>query len=180
MAGVSNIWKFKPFPFLASSKGGVLGQSPDLNKKHVNHLVCFPCRLVYNLKPIQWQIYQVTNPRGRLEVARRRWLWPRHTSSVICSNIKVGSQIPPYLLMKIHSGSGPWSDSLLDNKSNTKNRGYLCRTNWPLWSLVFFSYQNALKPHVYLFSISFYKLHLHDKLFTFASISWWGKRLHFQ
>ena len=46
--------------------------------------------------------------------------------------------------------------------------------------LVFFSYQNALKPHVYLFSISFYKLHLHDKLFTFASISWWGKRLHFQ
>ena len=46
--------------------------------------------------------------------------------------------------------------------------------------LVFFSYQNALKPHVYLFSISFHKLHLHDKLFTFASISWWGKRLHFQ
>lgn len=69
LAGVSNIWKFKPYPFLASSKGGILGQSPDLNEKHVNPLVCFPCRLVYNLKPIQWQIYQVTNPR-------EDWKWP--------------------------------------------------------------------------------------------------------
>lgn len=43
----------------------------------------------------------MTNPLGRLEVARRGWLWPRHTSLVICSNIKVESQIPPCLLMKI-------------------------------------------------------------------------------
>lgn len=62
LAVVSNFWIFKTFPFLASSRGGILGQSPDLNEKHINPFVCFPCRLAYNLKPIQWKIYQVTNP----------------------------------------------------------------------------------------------------------------------
>lgn len=59
---MSDFWKFKTLPFLTSLRGGVLGQGPDLNEKHVNPLVCFPCRLAYNFKPIQWQIYQVTNP----------------------------------------------------------------------------------------------------------------------
>lgn len=37
-------------------------------------------------------------------MAKRRWLWPRHTSLVICSNTRVGRQIPPCLLMRIYSG----------------------------------------------------------------------------